>query len=110
MHNSKVSPFAYKPEVCGDGIDNDWDGLLDYADIDDCNTTTSENDINQTPQDTPVAGNVLTNDSDDQGDTQTVSSASGNPITIPVNGTPTPIYDANSTDIIQYSMVLIVFS
>ena len=41
----------------------------------DCNTTNAENDINQTPEDTNVAGNVLTNDTDEQGDSQTVQSA-----------------------------------
>ncbi len=66
---------------------------------DEC-TTTAENDINQTPMDTPVDGNILTNDTDDQGDTQTVQSATGldamgNPVTIPLDGTPTPIYDVN---------------
>ncbi|MFZ2488820.1 MAG: hypothetical protein WAZ19_11930, partial [Anaerolineae bacterium] len=37
------------------------------------NTTEAVNDINQTPQGEPVSGNVLTNDSDREGDTQTVT-------------------------------------
>ena len=62
------------------------------------NTTTAENDINQTPQDTPVDGNVLTNDTDEEGDNQSVQSATGldatgAPVNIPLDGTPTPIYD-----------------
>ena len=39
------------------------------------NTTLAQNDINQTPVNVPVSGDVLTNDSDAQGDTQTVQSA-----------------------------------
>ncbi len=65
-------------------------------------STTAENDINQTPQDTPVDGNVLTNDTDPTDDPQTVASATGldaagMPIPIPVDGTPTPIYDEAGT-------------
>jgi uncharacterized repeat protein (TIGR01451 family) len=39
------------------------------------NTTDADNDINQTPMNVPVSGNVLTNDSDLQGDSQTVTAA-----------------------------------
>ncbi len=39
------------------------------------NNTFAQNDINQTPVNVPVSGNVLTNDNDPQGDTQTVTSA-----------------------------------
>ena len=50
--------------------------------------------------DTPVDGNILTNDTDEEGDTQTVQSATGlngvgMPITIPLDGTPTDVYDEN---------------
>jgi gliding motility-associated-like protein len=48
------------------------------------NTTTAENDINSTPQDTPVNGNVLTNDSDAEGDNQLVNTT---PFVAPANGT-----------------------
>jgi len=63
-------------------------------------TTIAENDINQTPQDIDVAGNILTNDTDPTGDNQTVQSAtgldaSGNPVVILLDGTPTDIYDEN---------------
>ena len=63
-------------------------------------STMAENDINQTPQDTNVSGNILTNDSDPTDDTQSVQSATGldaagNPVTIPVDGTPTNVYDEN---------------
>lgn len=60
--------------------------------------TQAVNDVNQTPLNKPVTGNVLTNDVDPQGDAQTVTSVtgldvSGNPIAIPLTNTPTPIYD-----------------
>ncbi len=63
--------------------------------------TIAENDINQTPQDINVGGNILTNDTDPTGDNQIVQSAtglnaSGLPITIPLDGTPTNIYDENN--------------
>lgn len=62
--------------------------------------TLAENDINQTPQDINVAGNILTNDTDPTGDNQSVQSATGlnalgQPITIIVDGSPTNIYDKN---------------
>ena len=61
------------------------------------NDTNAENDITQTPVNVPVSGNVLTNDTDKQGDSQTVDSATGldmngDPINIPVDGTATPLY------------------
>ena len=37
------------------------------------NATVAQNDVNQTPINVPVSGNILTNDSDAQGDGQTVS-------------------------------------
>ena len=42
-----------------------------------------EDDINNTSIDTPVAGNVLTNDSSEPDDTLTVGDGAGNPITAP---------------------------
>lgn len=39
------------------------------------NTTKAENDINQTPMNEMVSGNILTNDTDNEGDNQTVQSA-----------------------------------
>ena len=64
------------------------------------NETMAEDDINQTPMDVNVDGNILTNDTDEEGDAQTVQSATGldaagNPVMIPLTGTPTPIYDEN---------------
>lgn len=61
-------------------------------------TTQAVNDINQTPLNKTVTGNVLTNDIDKQGDVQTVTSVtaldvSGSPITIPLTNTPTAVYD-----------------
>ena len=66
-----------------------------------CNTTNAENDINQTPMNVPVNGNVLTNDTDLEGDNQTVTSAladiNGDGIandTLPI-GVATPVYGKN---------------
>lgn len=61
-------------------------------------TTQAVNDINQTPINKTVTGNVLTNDIDKQGDVQTVTSVtalniSGGSITIPLTNTPTEVYD-----------------
>ncbi len=54
------------------------------------NTTTAENDINQTDVNVAVPGNVLTNDTDDEGDEQTVTGLDldGDGVfeTTPVNG------------------------
>lgn len=63
-------------------------------------TTQAVNDINQTPLNKTVTGNVLTNDVDKQGDVQTVTSitaldVSGSPIAIPLTNTPTAVYDEN---------------
>ncbi len=63
-------------------------------------TTTAENDINQTPQDANVSGNILTNDNDPTGNNQAVQQvtgldAAGNEINIPTDNTPTPVF---STD------------
>ncbi len=65
------------------------------------NATVAENDINQTPQDVAVGGNVLTNDTDEQGDTQTVQSATflnaaGMVTNLPLS-TATDIYDEAGT-------------
>ncbi len=62
--------------------------------------TIAENDINQTPQDVNISGNILTNDYDPTGDDQTVQSATGlnalgNSVTIPLDGSSTDIYDEN---------------
>jgi uncharacterized repeat protein (TIGR01451 family) len=62
------------------------------------NTTFAKADINQTPQDTPVDGSILTNDYDFEGDSQTVIQITGlnefgNTINIPLDGTPTIIYN-----------------
>lgn len=70
--------------------------------LQECNTTYAVNDINQTPLNVPVSGNVLTNDFDLEGDNQTVTSALADrdgdgklnePLPI---GVPTPIYGTNS--------------
>ncbi len=86
--------------VCDDGTPIACDTATLYLTT--LNVTIAENDINQTPQDVNVSGNILTNDTDPTDDSQTVQSATGldvagNPINIPVNGTPTAIYDENGT-------------
>ncbi len=87
---------AVIPYTTTDGVDTD-EATLYVTVLPNENTTVAENDINQTPQDTPVAGNVLTNDTDEEGDSQTVQSATflnaaGMETNLPL-GTPTDIYD-----------------
>ncbi|WP_329804332.1 Ig-like domain-containing protein, partial [Flavobacterium facile] len=50
-------------------------GCTTCTDIDTPNTTLAENDINNTFMNIPVSGSVLTNDSDPQGHTQTVTAS-----------------------------------
>jgi len=83
-------------DVFAIGLDNPV-GML-FAPVPNCNTTNAENDINQTPLDVTVSGNVLTNDTDAEGDGQTVQSAladtDGDGVVddnLPL-GTPTNIY------------------
>jgi len=59
------------------------DAWIDAA-FDGCNTTQADNDFNVTLPDTPVSGNVLTNDEDIEGDNQTVNTT---PVSGPTNGT-----------------------
>jgi len=87
------------PYTTSDGTDTDTATL--YLTSLPTNETVAENDINQTPQDTDVSGNILTNDTDEDGDIQTVQTATGldnmgMPINIPVDGTPTDVYDENN--------------
>ncbi len=76
--------------------------------------TNAENDINQTPQDVPVDGNILTNDTDPTGDTQTVQSATGidingDPISIPLDGTTaTTIYGTDTTGALVIAGIIIM--
>jgi hypothetical protein len=60
--------------------------------------TQATNDVNQTPLNKTVTGNVFTNDVDPQGDVQTITTvtgldATGNPLVIPVTSVPTSVYD-----------------
>jgi|GEM_PF-6010420 len=80
---------------------SEFSNITEIMNCMDC-ITIAENDINQTPRDVPVDGNVLTNDTDPTDDVQTVQSvtgltAAGTPISIPVDGTVTPIYDEAGT-------------
>lgn len=64
--------------------------------------TLAENDINQTPFDTNVSGNILTNDSDPTGDIQWVQfiaalDSRGNLEPIQIGGSTTEIYDNNGS-------------
>ena len=88
------------PYTVTDGMDSD-DATLYVTVLPNENTTVAENDINQTPQNTPVAGNVLTNDTDEEDDSQTVQSATflnaaGVETNLPL-GTATDIYDEAGT-------------
>ncbi len=64
--------FVYS--VCDDGTPQACDQATVYITVGGAgNTTDAENDINNTFADTSVSGNVLTNDTDAEGDTQTVT-------------------------------------
>ena len=65
--------FVYS--VCDDGDPQACDQATVYITVGGqaINTTDAENDINNTFADTAVDGNVLTNDTDAEGDTQTVT-------------------------------------
>lgn len=67
------------------------------------NTVSAKNDINQTPQQIAVNGNILTNDYDLENDEFAILTiagldASGAPLTIPTDGTPVRIYDPNGSE------------
>ena len=76
------------------------------------NTTDAVNDINNTFVNIPVAGNVLTNDEDDQGDNQTVTTVgtfpttAGGSVTMNADGSYiyTPPADYVGEDTFQYSI------
>ncbi len=75
------------------------------------NTTNAEDDYNHTPVNTAVSGNVLTNDTDEQGDTQSTNTTI---TTLPTNGmvsldamgnyTYTPNADYTGEDSFQYTV------
>lgn len=67
------------------------------------NTVIAKNDINQTPQNRPVSGTILTNDKDPENDQLSILTimgldASGIPLTIPIDGSPVRIYDPNGLE------------
>lgn len=85
------------------GVGEAGQQIIQISNIDFCcrNTTTAENDINQTPVNVGLYGNVLTNDYDEEGDNQTVESATyfnntGAVTTLPL-GEATNIYDESNT-------------
>ena len=55
--------------------------------MNDCNSVSAENDINQTPINTPVSGSIVTNDKDPQGDVFTVTAAVVNGVPLVLDGT-----------------------
>lgn len=96
--------YIYKtkcPEICGDNYDNDEDGFVDPGCIQ------ANPDISQTVVNTPVYGNVGTNDNTDPGSTFTVSTGTGpSHGTIVLNPDGTFKYTPNSgfvgTDSVKY--------
>ncbi|MEM9885362.1 MAG: Ig-like domain-containing protein, partial [Bacteroidota bacterium] len=72
--------------ICGTPPNDDWIDNTVCNDIE----TLAEPDINQTPEDVPVSGNLLTNDEDPQGDAQMVTSITlpdGTVVPVPASGT-----------------------
>lgn len=87
--------------ICDSGNPQACETATLYLTVLPTNTTVAQNDINQTPANTAVSGDVLTNDSDQEGDNQTVESAtfldaSGAVTNLPL-ATATDIYDENGT-------------
>ena len=77
--------FVY--EICDDGTPNLCARATCYITVyPDNNPPVAVNDFNNTLVDTPVSGNVITNDSDPDGDNLTVTTT---PVTGPLNGTVT---------------------
>jgi gliding motility-associated-like protein len=75
--------FVY--EVCDDGTPKACDQATVYLTIGAVNDApVAKNDINDTFRNTPVSGNVLTNDSDPEGDPLTIKTT---PVSAPFNGT-----------------------
>lgn len=93
-------------EICGDGIDNDGDGLIDEG----CNEPpVAVDDAAMTDEDTSVTIDVIGNDSDPNGDSLTITAT-----TAPSNGsivdngdgtiTYTPNADYNGPDSFTYTI------
>jgi len=105
--------FVYS--VCDNGTPQACDQATVYITVikpAPANSTNAENDINNTVVNTPVTGNVLTNDTDPEGDTQrvtttTVTTAQGVVVTIdPTTGvyTYTPPVDYVGEDSFEYTV------
>ncbi|WP_162179429.1 Ig-like domain-containing protein [Polaribacter sp. Hel1_85] len=90
--NGFVGTEVVTYQVCDNGTPNACDTATLYLTTVDSNSIDTENDINQTPINTPVDGNVLTNDSDPDGGDIAVSQidtdGDGIPDTTPTAGTP----------------------
>ena len=77
--SSEPDQFVY--EIFDDGLPVARDQATVFITIFGINTTDAINDINNTFTDVPVAGNVLTNDEDAEGDNQTVTTTGSIPTT-----------------------------
>ncbi len=90
--NGFVGTEVVTYQVCDNGTPQACDDATLYLTTLDSNNIETENDINQTPIDTPAIGNVLTNDSDpDGGDidvSQIDTNGDGIPDATPVAGNP----------------------
>lgn len=82
-----TGPDQFVYEICDDGTPSLCAQATCYITVyPDNNPPTAVNDFNNTLVDTPVSGNVLTNDSDPDGDNLTVNTT---PVSGPSNGTVT---------------------
>ncbi|MFC7356937.1 Ig-like domain-containing protein, partial [Jejudonia soesokkakensis] len=106
-------PDSFIYSVCDDGTPQACDQATVSITIFGINTTDAVLDINNTYVDLPVSGNVLTNDEDLQGDTQTVTTtgtittAQGGTVEMSANGnyTYTPPAGYSGEDTFDYSII-----
>jgi uncharacterized repeat protein (TIGR01451 family)/gliding motility-associated-like protein len=100
-----TGPDSFVYTVCDNGTPQACEEATVYLTVNPVNTTLAQDDINDTLINTPVSGSVSTNDSDPEGDTQTVTPYSG-PITggtlvLASNGeytfTPDPTFTGTAT-------------
>ncbi len=72
-----TGPDSFVYTVCDNGTPQACEEATVYLTVNPVNTTLAQDDINDTLINTPVSGSVSTNDSDPEGDTQTVNPFSG---------------------------------
>src|SRR5690606_24091758 len=104
-------PDQFTYTVCDNGVPQACDTATVYLTVNPVNTTYAENDINNTYVNTPVSGNVATNDYDLEGDNQTYTpinntDADGNTLVLNANGTYTftPGTDFTGTLVYTYEV------